>query len=298
MANKKKTDEEIDEELLLNNRPYKRVDSYRGANIPIKFQCTVCGDVKSRRPSAVLSQTNKCKSCFDKSRAKTNAQFDLELRKKGIKVTRVGEYSNNYTKILFRCEAGHTWPSQPAHILNGISCPICLTKKKTSNSEEYDNKLFINKIPITRLEEYINSQTPILHRCSIGHEWKARPSNILRGRGCPMCVDKFGFKMAKPAILYYVEISSKLGDIKAYKIGITNTSLETRFQRDKRDKNIILLWSKSFDTGDKAYALEQEILSKAPSDKANLPGFLRSGGNSELFTDNIIDWLEEKYEMV
>ena len=35
---------------------------------------------------------------------------------------------------------------------------------------------------------YINSQTPILHRCKIhGYEWYIRPAKVLIGQGCPKC---------------------------------------------------------------------------------------------------------------
>lgn len=59
-------------------------------------------------------------------------------------------------------------------------------KKKTH--EAYVREVCqINQF-IEVVDEYINNQTPILHRCKIdGHEWMARPSNVLRGRGCPKC---------------------------------------------------------------------------------------------------------------
>lgn len=39
--------------------------------------------------------------------------------------------------------------------------------------------------------EYINDKTKILVKCKIdGYEWYAYPSNLLRGKGCPVCVGK------------------------------------------------------------------------------------------------------------
>ena len=38
--------------------------------------------------------------------------------------------------------------------------------------------------------DYINSKTPILHACPVGHKWEAAPSNILAGWGCPKCSGK------------------------------------------------------------------------------------------------------------
>jgi hypothetical protein len=38
------------------------------------------------------------------------------------------------------------------------------------------------------LEKYIDSKTPILHKCKIHKNiWLARPNNILCGKGCAIC---------------------------------------------------------------------------------------------------------------
>jgi hypothetical protein len=45
------------------------------------------------------------------------------------------------------------------------------------------------------LEEYINTKTPILHRCKIdGCEWKMPPTRALLGQGCPNCQQSNGEK--------------------------------------------------------------------------------------------------------
>ena len=35
--------------------------------------------------------------------------------------------------------------------------------------------------------EYKNSDTKLKWRCSLGHEWEAKPSNIKIGKWCPEC---------------------------------------------------------------------------------------------------------------
>lgn len=40
------------------------------------------------------------------------------------------------------------------------------------------------------IESYNGNKVPILHTCIRGHEWKAHPSNILAGHGCPICTGK------------------------------------------------------------------------------------------------------------
>lgn len=40
---------------------------------------------------------------------------------------------------------------------------------------------------ITLIGEFTKSHTSTLFRCAIGHEWTARPSNVMFGTGCPHC---------------------------------------------------------------------------------------------------------------
>ena len=53
--------------------------------------------------------------------------------------------------------------------------------------KDYEDKLFERELQIIPIEPYIKAHVPILHECYIGHIWRASPSNILNGRGCPEC---------------------------------------------------------------------------------------------------------------
>ena len=38
------------------------------------------------------------------------------------------------------------------------------------------------------IEKYILDNVKIQHKCLVcGHTWKAKPSNVLHGKGCPVC---------------------------------------------------------------------------------------------------------------
>lgn len=59
-------------------------------------------------------------------------------------------------------------------------------KKKTN--EEYIQEVNIKNPNIEVVGAYINARTPIMHKCKIDNcEWLAMPTNILGGKGCPMC---------------------------------------------------------------------------------------------------------------
>lgn len=80
-----------------------------------------------------------------------------------------------------------------------------MSKKKTH--EEYVAELKIKNPNLEVVEEYINSSTPILHRCKIdGYEWYVRPNNILSGKGCPKCYGNI--KKTQDKYIYEVSIAN------------------------------------------------------------------------------------------
>ena len=61
-----------------------------------------------------------------------------------------------------------------------------MSKKKTHS--EYVDEARIISPNIEVVGQYIASNIKIKHKCKMcGHEWDARPSSILNGRGCPEC---------------------------------------------------------------------------------------------------------------
>ena len=56
--------------------------------------------------------------------------------------------------------------------------------------EKYEQQLFDREIYYQPIEPYKGSKHAILHECIKGHQWKAQPSNILAGRGCPRCSNR------------------------------------------------------------------------------------------------------------
>ena len=157
---------------------------------------------------------------------------------------------------------------------------------KLRTHEEYENILFEKEIDCYPLEQYINTDTPILHECLAGHTWKAAPTSIINSRrtGCPTCAAS-GFREELPAILYYISITTKY-EVTYYKLGITNRTVAKRFERDK-DKIITVLAEKYFDKGRDAKLRETELLNTYSKHRVFVPNLLRSGGNSELFEYDI-----------
>lgn len=102
--------------------------------------------------------------------------------------------------------------------------------------------------------------------------------------GCPSCT-KYGFKIDKPAILYYLEVVSN--GVSFYKIGITNRTVHKRYKSKDRLK-IKTLFTVRYELGSDAYAEEQRLLKKYSSSLYCGTDKILSDGNTELFTSNVL----------
>lgn len=187
-------------------------------------------------------------------------------------------YAGANIPIRHKCAKGHVTKIRPSNILQGGGCSVCGNRSPISTND------YRSKIAFDVLDEYVTSSTPITHRCSKGHTWKAAPSNVLRGSGCPSCSNS-GFNLNSPAIFYYIKIVKD--NLVYYKVGITNRTVIDRFSRD-RDKTIIVLYQEYYSKGSEAKEVEQEILSFYSKHRVKIDNFLKSGGNSELFEQDIL----------
>lgn len=101
------------------------------------------------------------------------------------------EAPNVHTNTRWQCAEGHEWETTYHSIQNG-GCPECSYMKM---SEKYRLKPSdYRKLAESRGFEWLgpevpNNSTKTWWRCSKGHEWEAIYNSILRGSGCPTCVD-------------------------------------------------------------------------------------------------------------
>lgn len=198
---RRKSNEEFLEELAEVNSNIIPLDKYNGANTPIRFKCKIDGYIWKTTPASVLYAT-RCPMCsienMKKITSKSHEQFldDVYNLNKNIEI--LTHYTNNKTKVLCRCKIdGHEWYAIPSSILSGSGCPVCGEKsrrnKKRKTNLVFTKEALIKNPEVEILEEYVDSKTKILCSCKLGHTWKAFPSNILKGHGCPICAGRFRY---------------------------------------------------------------------------------------------------------
>lgn len=187
------------------------VGQYVDAKTKIKHYCKTHDIFWNAFPENIL-KGNGCVECgkkkiCDKSR-KTHKQYIKEVMDINPDIEVLGNYIGANTPILHRCLIdGYEWNARPANILFGKRCPKCVNCIKRTHEKYIEDVLKVNK-NIEVLEEYINANTPILHRCKTHNiEWNAYPSWILKGSGCIECgKEKIGDKNKKSHEQYVNEL--------------------------------------------------------------------------------------------
>lgn len=195
-GNAKKTHEQYVAEVAKINSSIEVIGQYINARTPIAHRCKIDGYVWEAAPYVIL-RGDGCPKCARNAKKNTVEYInEVSVINNNIKV--LGEYINANTSILHKCIIdGHEWLSTPANILSGRGCPECkariLSNMFVKPHEQYIVEIDAINPDIEVLEKYINSHTPILHRCKKdGYTWKIEPANILSGQGCPQCQESAG----------------------------------------------------------------------------------------------------------
>lgn len=127
------------------------------------------------------------------SKKKTHEEYVNELAIKNPHIEVIDTYSGANTKIMHHCLIHDVyWYAQPSSMLRGSGCEQCRNDKiyasKRKTQEQYVKEVKAANPYVEVLGEYVNANTPILHRCLIHDiEWNAFPASILRGCGCVVC---------------------------------------------------------------------------------------------------------------
>ena len=106
----------------------------------------------------------------------------------------IEKYAGALVSILHRCIIdNYEWYLRPANAISGRGCPKCSNHVVRTQDEYVDEFSTINE-NIELVDRYIDTQTPVLHKCKIdGYIWKVRPADILyKGYGCPRCHESKG----------------------------------------------------------------------------------------------------------
>lgn len=198
-----KTHEEYINEMNIANPLVQVIGKYININTPITHRCIIHDFEWETTPASML-QGCGCPICksekIRKAKSKIHEEYIEEVKNINPNIQVIGTYINARTPILHKCLIDNfEWNPVPYSISSGYGCPKCGIRKVADGlrktNEEYTTQLEKCNPNIVAIEKYSGANIPILHKCLLdGCEWKARPTNILHGYGCPQCNESKGEK--------------------------------------------------------------------------------------------------------
>lgn len=286
------TEEFISKAKVVHNDlySYSKVN-YTNSKTKVTITCPIHGDFE-QSPSSHLGGS-KCPNCskmeLGRKRARSSTQF-IE-RANAVHFNKYSYlktiYTTGYTKVIITCPSHGEFEQTPNAHLRGSGCRLCYIDAATNTTEEIIERaktLHNNKYDYSKLI-YTGIDNKIIIICPKHGEFEQRVSAHLNGSGCPSCAVT-GFDRNKPAILYYLKITTDDNQV-LYKIGITNRTVNERFNLTDLSK-IEVIKQKLYANGQDA--LNEEIRIKRKFKKHQYKGLpVLSSGNTELFTISILD---------
>lgn len=169
-----------------------------------------------------------------------------------------------------------------AHTNKARGCKKCSNRYRSSQEDFIENALKVHgEAYLYDNVQYTGSEKHVSITCPVHGDFEQTPYKHLSGQGCPAC-NYGGFASNKAGILYYLSINNG----QAYKIGITNRTVNLRFTlRELEAITILKTWY--YPNGKECHMREQEILKQFKQFKYYGPPLLDSG-NTELFSKDVL----------
>ena len=126
---------------------------------------------------------------MEKQKLKLQKCKDHAISKGGLCIS--NKYTNNSTKMLWKCKEGHKWEACWNSVKDMNSwCSIC-SYKEMHEKQKIQIHILQNyaKNKNGRLisTQYINSKTKVLWECEFNHQWEATWNDLQNG-WCPHCL--------------------------------------------------------------------------------------------------------------
>lgn len=275
MGRKKTTEEFIAEAKIKHGGKYSYEKTvYIGALQKVTVTCPTHGDFEQEACGHIKGQG--CAKCRDDAKRDSFSNF---IEKANV-AHGYGKY--DYSKTVYKnamsdieiiCPIHGSFWQRVSNHLDGFGCKFCNGK--------YDLEKFILKLNNVhngdielcecQLINGVRNKYKFLHK-KCGFEWEAQAASVLKGTGCPNCVER-GFNSSKKAIFYILTIN---GNYSFTGFGISN-NYKSRKRVHKRHLklNSCSIQSEIFIESDGVIIqeLERYIKQTLNSNNSNIDGF-------------------------
>jgi len=292
MSKKLTTEEFIQQSQKIHVYKYTYSNTvYTGAANKVIITCPKHGDFEQTPHNH--KQGKGCRACANESLAEDRKdsidkviQNFKAVHGDSYKYNKI-QYKNAQTNVTITCPVHGDFEQAPTSHLAGRGCPECGTERMKSTQEEVLLKFKYAHRDRYKYDKviYNNMNTNVSIICPEHGEFTQNPDIHMRGHGCPSC-SKSGFDKKKPAILYYLKVTTD-DNQELYKIGITNKSVNERFSLTDL-KKIEIIKQEEFKSGQDALDKETEIKRRFKEFQYKGPNILQNG-NTELFTVDLFN---------
>lgn len=97
-------------------------------------------------------------------------------------------YTNDDTKMEWRCAHGHTWQTRSRLIKDGYWCPMCNHNRLRLTIPQINEGIKHRGIRCLSIR-YVNNEQKLRWQCPEGHIWRATTNMVRNNKssGCPVC---------------------------------------------------------------------------------------------------------------
>jgi hypothetical protein len=127
-----------------------------------------------------------CPQCSYMS--KKSREFNWLVKNHGGEV--LSKYTNNRIPVTCKCENGHVWSPNLINLQKGKWCPYCSGNAKLTI--ESMKRIAQERGGECLSVKYVNNHSKLEWKCSVGHIWKSRPMDVIKGKWCPECKSFLG----------------------------------------------------------------------------------------------------------
>ena len=177
--------------------------SYNNSKTKVSWRCKF-GHEWQATTASVLSKHSWCPECFRESmRGPRGPRGKLDLQALRAHASALGgaclagKYQNSKEKLSWQCKHGHTWNASTNSVVHGRTwCPQCSPTAPLGLKALQDHAAALGGLCLA--DKYTNSHSKVVWRCRHGHEWQAKPSNVVGGgTWCPQCSNKAPLQLAR-----------------------------------------------------------------------------------------------------
>lgn len=233
-----------------------------------------------------------CPTCVKASqRSKAQEQFiskGSEHHKSKYDYSKVAYVTNKHL-VIITCPNHGDFTQSPDSHLAGHGCRECQYEELARMRRKSQETFIAQAVDVHgdvydySLVQYVNSNTKVKIILPSGEVAEQLPSHHLSG--CRPSTERRGLDYASTGILYYLRIVSE--DRVLYKVGVTSRDVQARFSAS--DLSMIeVLYTETFKSMRDAFDKEQSLLKYYKNYQYTGPDILASGGNTELFTVDVL----------